>query len=103
MKNFFYEKNPNLVIEIKGAIDINNFNNLQDQKAIILNALNTHKNGLIINMEKVTYIDSSGIGMLLAALNKSYNTKRKFYLYNVPQYIYNIFKITNIHRLFQIL
>lgn len=93
-----YEKNANIVIEIKGDVDINT---VRDLKAAIFDALNTNKKRFIINLENVNYMDSSGIGVLIITLKKTHITGGEFYLCNVPEHIKKILKLTQIHKIFK--
>ncbi|MBU1076924.1 MAG: STAS domain-containing protein, partial [Spirochaetes bacterium] len=66
------KKREDYIIKISGDFDINTFHRLKTLKKSIFGAIHNNKKRLIIDMGKVTYIDSSGIGLLFMAKEKIY-------------------------------
>ncbi|MBU1076606.1 MAG: STAS domain-containing protein [Spirochaetes bacterium] len=95
------ENEKNIVIEIAGDFNIQSFNYFKDFKRSILEILQKNKKGLIIDISKVKYIDSAGIGVLLMLHNRAYAENRDFCLSNVPDTIIRIFKIIKVYRIFE--
>jgi len=57
---------------------------------------------LVINLEKVNYIDSSGIGVLLSCLSKTKQKRGNLKLANLQPNVYNVIKISKFDRIFEI-
>lgn len=60
------------------------------------------KNNLIIDMEKVTYFNSTALGVLISAHANFVKRNGKIILCNVPKAIENIFVITKLTFVFTI-
>jgi len=93
------KKNTRIIIGLIGDIDIHNNIKIMNLKRILAKALQRREKTkqLIINMEQVTYIDSSGIGTLIMAVKKIYQQGGELFLYRVPDYIMQIFVLTKIY------
>ena len=61
------ERNSISILDIQGEIDLYNAPDIKD---MIQNLIDKQRYRVIINLEKVSYIDSSGIGALVASLSK---------------------------------
>ncbi|MBQ7528799.1 STAS domain-containing protein [bacterium] len=57
---------------------------------------------LIINLEQVRYIDSTGLGVLIGALKKVREHEGNIYLVCVDQQIKKVFTITGLVKIFKI-
>jgi len=55
---------------------------------------------MAFNLQKMSLIDSSGIGSLIKALNTAKNQKIEFILYNVTEQIVSIFKVSFLDKFF---
>ncbi|MFC7678515.1 STAS domain-containing protein [Paenibacillus sp. GCM10028914] len=55
---------------------------------------------LIVNMKDMTYIDSTGIGILLSILKARHGMKARFAVEEVPQQIQKLFDMTGIAKFF---
>jgi anti-sigma B factor antagonist len=60
------------------------------------------KNCLIIDLEKVTYLNSTALGVFIAAHSNFVKRNGKIILCNVSKTIENIFVITKLNLVFQI-
>ncbi|PAD74443.1 MULTISPECIES: STAS domain-containing protein [Paenibacillus] len=56
---------------------------------------------LIVNMKELTYIDSTGIGILLSILKARHGMKANFAVEEVPAQIQKLFDMTGIAKFFQ--
>lgn len=56
---------------------------------------------LIVNMKELTYIDSTGIGILLSILKARHGMKANFAVEEVPPQIQKLFDMTGIAKFFQ--
>lgn len=55
---------------------------------------------LIVNMKDMTYIDSTGIGILLSILKARHGMEARFAVEEVPQQIQKLFDMTGIAKFF---
>jgi anti-sigma B factor antagonist len=84
---------------ITGEFDI--YNALKAKKFIendITNGLTT----IILDMCKVEYIDSTGIGVIIGIMKKLKNINGELILLNLPEPIFLLFEKTNLLLFFQI-
>ena len=58
---------------------------------------------IVIDMEKLTYIDSSGIGILIKSLNFVQGRNGKLYVSNLKPVIEKVFKVSGLTSYFEIL
>lgn len=56
---------------------------------------------LIVNMKDMTYIDSTGIGILLSILKARHGMETRFAVEEVPPQIQKLFDMTGIAKFFQ--
>lgn len=72
-------------------------------KLIIENINKHNKSNIILDIEKVTYMDSSFISRLID-INRKLNTEnKKLYLTSVNEDVMAIFNIANLHQMFNIM
>lgn len=60
---------------------------------------NEHED-LVIHMKELTYIDSTGIGILLSILKARKGMAGRFYVREVPDHIRKLFEMTGIAKFF---
>ncbi len=87
-------------IEITGKFDIESteeFESLFNKQVEGSPAL------ISIDMSKLDYIDSSGIGSLIKSLNNLKNKKGKLVLVGMKPMIHNVFKLAKLDMFFEIL
>jgi anti-sigma B factor antagonist len=90
------EKDGVLIIQVDGEININTSPELKksfDQVSA---------SRVVINMEKVGYIDSSGLATLVELLKKLRNKSGALYLTHVSDKVKSLFEITKLDKLFGI-
>lgn len=94
-------RNKDLVdIRIIGEYDIHEvhfFNSL------FIDELNNKPSVVALNLNEMTYIDSSAIGSLIRCLNMAMKEDIEFICYNLNQRIEEIFRLARLERSFQIL
>lgn len=85
-------------IELAGEMDIYTS---QEFKNTLKDLLKSKKYKLIVNLEKVTYIDSAGVGTLLGALKKTKEKNGNLWLvYTQKSGVWKFFRITEIDNNF---
>lgn len=87
------------IISISGRIDTVTS---KDVEAKLDGAIEGRKDKIIINLEKMDYISSVGLRVLLAALKKQRQNQGSLQLASLQPFVQNIFKITGLDKVFQI-
>ncbi len=87
------------ILEIVGEIDLYNAPEIKD---IITKLIEDRNYNVIIDLEKVSYIDSSGIGALISSLSnlKKYHGGLK--IINVYASVRKVFELTKLTSFFEI-
>ena len=90
------EQNGVTVIQVNGEININTSPDLKKlfEKQTVKKVL--------VNLEKVTYIDSSGLATLVDMLKKTKSQGGVLCLAGMPDKIKSLFEITKLDKLFSI-
>ncbi len=92
-------KNALTVCHVEGEIDINTSPGLKKSFDKLISA-KTPK--IIINLSKVTYVDSSGLATLVEILKNMRSYGGKLKLSDMSSKIKNLFEITKLEKLFDI-
>jgi len=87
------------VLDIDGEIDLYNAPTLKD---IIKKHIEEQKYNIIINLEKVSYIDSSGIGALISSLSNLKKYQGGLKIINVTGSVKKVFELTKLTSFFEI-
>jgi len=82
--------------ELLGGDDYREFKDLLKQY------ISEGKTKFVIDLAKVTYINSSGIGMLVAGMTTVAKAEGNFKLANIENNIHNVFAITNLITIFEV-
>lgn len=88
------------VIEISGEVDIYNCGEL---KQLFSKKIENGGRKFIINMDKLTYIDSSGIGTLIFMKTTVSKFKGEMVIINVKDSVKKIFDLTKLTTFFKIM
>ena len=81
----------------KGDMDIYTSGNFKDQA---IKNFEEQKADLLIDGEKLDYIDSTGLGALIGILKRVKESDYKIYLTNIKPNIRKLFDITELDKLF---
>jgi len=87
------------VIEPIGEVDLYNVSELKKSMFTVTDG--THKY-VLVDLSKVTYMDSSGIGALVAGNKKMKAHGGEFALVNIQNDVLNILKLATLDRYFKI-
>ncbi len=88
-----------VILDITGEIDLYNAPEIKD----IVNSLIEDKHfNLVINLEKVSYIDSSGIGALISSLSNLKKYQGGLKIINVFASVRKVFELTKLTSFFEI-
>lgn len=94
------EKGSHILFELEGSLDI--YTSL-DLKAALEDHVKSENPDIVIDMSKLTYIDSSGIGILIKALNYVQGLNGKLCVANLKPAIEKVFKVSGLTSYFEIL
>ncbi|MBN8220093.1 MAG: STAS domain-containing protein [Turneriella sp.] len=93
------EKDGITILDIQGEIDLYNAPEIKD---IIQKLIEAQKYNVIINLEKVSYIDSSGIGALISSLSNLKKYQGGLKIINVYASVKKVFELTKLTSFFEI-
>ena len=93
------EKQKVVVLDIQGEIDLYNAPEIKDA---IQKLIEQQKYNIIINLEKVSYIDSSGIGALISSLSNLKKYQGSLKIINVYASVKKVFELTKLTSFFEI-
>ncbi len=86
-------------IAVNGEIDLFN---VADFKKTLFQLTEGEFSSIIVDMKNVSYIDSSGIGVLVAGQKKMRAHSGQFALVNVGEDVHNILKLATLDKFFKI-
>ena len=92
-------KDDIVILDITGEIDLYNAPEIKD---IINKLIEEQKYNVIINLEKVSYIDSSGIGALISSLSNLKKYQGGLKIINVFASVRKVFELTKLTSFFEI-
>ena len=87
------------ILDIVGEIDLYN---APDIKETIKKSIDKGNIYIVINLDKVSYIDSSGIGVLISSLTNLKKIGGELKIINVYAPILKVFKMTKLDKFFDI-
>jgi anti-sigma B factor antagonist len=88
------------VIAITGRFDAQSSSAVQ---AWLENAVKTKPVNIVVNLEAVTFIDSTALSTLIAAMKSARQKEGDVRLCTIPQPVRMIFELTRLDRAFEIL
>ncbi|MCX7677700.1 MAG: STAS domain-containing protein [Spirochaetes bacterium] len=92
-------KDDIVLLDITGEIDLYNAPEIKD---IINKLIEEKKYNVVINLEKVSYIDSSGIGALISSLSNLKKYQGGLKIINVYASVRKVFELTKLTSFFEI-
>lgn len=87
------------VVHLHGEVDLERS---PEARKVLLECLETASD-LIVDLEQVEYIDSSGVASLVEALQGSKRKKINFALTNVSEPAMRVFKLARLDKVFKII
>lgn len=88
-----------VIFEISGEVDIYNCGQI---KNLFLDKLNSGSKKFLINLDKISYIDSSGIGVLIFMKTSVTKHKGELVLVNIKDSVKKIFDLTKLASYFTV-
>ena len=92
-------KNNAVIIEIEGDVDL--YSSPQVRKTII-DQIHKRKTALLVNLEGVTYMDSSGVATLVEGLQRIKEYSGKLCIYNLQGPVRDVFELSRLDKVFNI-
>lgn len=80
-----------VIFDVAGEIDLYNATDLKD---LIDNAIKEHKYDVLVNLAKVPFVDSSGIGTLVTGMYKLKKYHGNLKVMNIAGSVAKVFKLT---------
>lgn len=88
-----------VVIELKGELDIFSSPMLKEKLYALIDSSSSD---VVIDLNEVTYIDSTGLGVFVGALKKSKQKGVGIVLKNLKPNVKKVFSITGLDKVFRI-
>jgi anti-sigma B factor antagonist len=94
------ESGTNMIVDVNGDITLRS---TPEVRKVLLDLLR-QKNAVrvVVNLEKVRYIDSAGVASLVEALRVSRDLKRGFALYGLNRVARQVLELTRLTKVFEI-
>ena len=98
--NISFNETENMwIFAPEGELDIFSSPNFKEK---VVNAFESRNSDIIIDLEKLEYVDSTGLGALISILRKLKENDNKIYIDNIKPNIKKLFLITELDKLFVI-
>ena len=93
-------REPTLVIvDMVGEIDVNAVPRIRDTLGDLTKAVSPQ---ILVNLSRATYIDSSGLGILMAARKNALQGGGRFVLCGMNRNVLLVFELTRLNKFFEI-
>jgi anti-sigma B factor antagonist len=86
------------IVDVAGDVDLGGTPQL---RKLLFEALKESPK-VVINLTAIRYIDSSGIAVMIEALKESQRLKRQFVLFGMNSRVHDVFKLTHVMQIFQV-
>ena len=93
-----YEHGNFTVIQLEGEIDLSNSSEVRDA---VLDVLSKKRN-LVVDLEAVSYIDSSGIASLVEGYQTAKDKNLEFGLANISEVALDVLQLAHLDKVFPI-
>lgn len=87
------ENEEQSILNVSGEIDAYTAPQLKESFASIIEKENKE---IIVDLEKVTYMDSTGLGVFIGALKSAKEKNSQLKLINIQDRVYRLFQITGL-------
>ena len=84
------------IVQLAGEI---NFNSANETREIFSKLLQSGEKKILVDFQKVVFIDSSGLAVLIETVQRLNKVNGKLRVFNVNKKIREIFEIVKIHKL----
>lgn len=87
------------IVEINGEVDLYSS---PEVRKVLLQLVNDETAVIIVNLNNVTYIDSSGVATLVEALQEMGSYSGKLKLTNLGDSVRHVFELSSLDKVFEI-
>lgn len=87
------------IFSIEGELDVHNVKSLKSE---IVDSIEQEGWSYILDMEKVSYLDSSGLGMLVYIKKELHRNSSELRIINLKNSVMNVFKLTKLDEYFKL-
>jgi anti-anti-sigma factor len=88
------------IIEPTGILDSTQANSFRQQ---VDKALEEGVHTLLIDLKNITFVDSSGLGILVVIFKKVRAAQKKMYVCSINEQVRMLFELTSMDRVFEVL
>jgi anti-sigma B factor antagonist len=100
LEHFDWEIGDVFVLHLQGPITLGQAT--ERLRNLIQSALDNGKKNILLNMAEVFYIDSSGLGELVAAYTTATRRGGKLKLMKLTQRVQDVVQLTKVYRVFEV-
>ena len=100
LEHFDWEVGDVFVLHLQGPITLGQ--GTERFRNLIQAALDGGKKNILLNMSEVFYIDSSGLGELVAAYTTATHRGGKLKLMKLTQRVQDVVQLTRVYRVFEV-
>ena len=100
LEHFEWEVGGVLVLHLTGPITLGE--GTQRFRSLIHDTLEAGKKNILLNMSEVFYLDSSGLGELVAAMTTTTHRGGKLKLLKLSPRVRDIVQLTRVYRIFEV-
>jgi len=93
------KRDTTVLVSVAGSVDIYSSPELRGELKV---ALEQRAPRIVIDLEKVTFVDSSGLATLIEALQKVHEYQGKLVLCGLRAAVLSVFQLSNLDNLFEI-
>lgn len=90
------EDKKGAILSLSGEIDAYTAPQLKESFGTLLGQ---EDQTIIVDMEKVTYMDSTGLGVFISALKSAKEKNKQLKLVNIQERVYRLFQITGLDEI----
>lgn len=88
-----------LVLEVRGEVDVHTASQLRDR---LIQVLDAGHSSVVVDLSWLSFIDSTGLGALVAARNHALAATASLRLVCKTERLLKVFRITGLHEVFDI-
>jgi anti-sigma B factor antagonist len=100
LEHFDWEVGDVLVLNLTGPITLGP--GTREFRQLITETLESGRKNILLNMAEVYYIDSSGLGELVAAYTAATRRGGKLKLMKLTQRVQDVVQLTKVYRIFEV-
>lgn len=90
---------PHVIVEVRGEVDVHSAPELHDR---LIQVLNSGAASVVVDLSWLSFIDSTGLGALVAARNHANDSGASLRLVCKTERLLKVFRITGLHEVFKI-